>query len=134
MEKTFRIILTSFVFAICAILPFRAGAGEIFVSTTGTDDSGDGTIGNPYATIERACDFVGPGVKSCDVLIEGNTIRDVFSVGIYVDKATQTVIRNNYIYSTDPAYYRFDRPATGIGMANETSKTTSWRAEAKTMR
>ena len=298
MKQHLRIALSAMVLTICATLPSMAAANDIFVSTTGNDGSGDGTVGNPYATIERACDFVGPGdtiylrggvytgvqhkvnpwnpsqngsasspitvtgydgeevvldgtgvdlgstggllivanwnedpltyfiidglvvrnssargisyyktehliirnctvhdiqdraiggwglhvtiednevynaglenengqmgnggwpmmiygaedydsgdpsvdltirnnyvhncwgeaigpgVKSCDVLIEGNTIRDVFSVGIYVDKATQTVIRNNHIYSTDPAYYRFDRPATGIGMANETS-------------
>lgn len=62
---------------------------------------------------------MGPGHKSSDVTIESNTIRDVFSVGIYIDKATSTTIRGNYLYATDSTYYRFDRPFTAISWANE---------------
>ncbi len=62
---------------------------------------------------------MGPGRESSDVIIENNIIRDVFSVGIYIDKATSTTIRENYLYATDPTYYRFNRPFTAIGWANE---------------
>lgn len=85
-------------------------------------DSGDPstylTIRNNYV---HNCwgEAMGPGRESTNVIIENNTIRDVFSVGIYVDKATSTLIRGNYLYATDPAYYRFGRPFTAISWANE---------------
>ena len=31
-------------------------AGVIYVSTNGSDDSGDGTVGNPYLTIQKGID------------------------------------------------------------------------------
>ena len=33
---------------------------EVYVSTTGNDDTGDGSQGKPFATIEKAKEFVRP--------------------------------------------------------------------------
>ncbi len=62
-----------------------------------------------------------PGSTSNDMLIEGNTVVNCFSVGIYLNKCTNVTVRNNHVYNTDPTYYRFSQPANGIAMANETS-------------
>ena len=37
------------------------GAGAIFVSTTGSDTTGNGTIGNPYRTIQKGISVAQPG-------------------------------------------------------------------------
>jgi parallel beta-helix repeat protein len=87
----------------------------------------DWQTGNPSTNLTIKNNYVhnswgeamGPGRESSDVIIENNIIRDVFSVGIYIDKATSTTIRGNYLYATDPSFYRFDRPFTAIGWANE---------------
>ncbi|MBK9292799.1 MAG: right-handed parallel beta-helix repeat-containing protein [Bacteroidetes bacterium] len=82
------------------------------------DRSEHATIRNNYV-YESWGEGIAPGEKSYNIVIENNTIRDVFSVGIYCEKANYVTIRNNYIYSTDPAYYRNGRPATGVLLANE---------------
>ncbi|MCF8365039.1 MAG: right-handed parallel beta-helix repeat-containing protein [Bacteroidales bacterium] len=84
------------------------------------DPSTNVTIRNNYI---HNCwgEGIGPGQGSDQVLIEGNTVRDVWSVGIYADKATNATIKNNHIYNTDPTYFRNGAPAVGISMANEIS-------------
>lgn len=53
--------------------------------------------------------------------IEGNTVHDNFSVNIYLDNTTNTHVSRNLVYSTeDRRFYRFNHPASGIQIANET--------------
>ncbi len=101
------------------------GSGWAMTCYTTTDyDNGDPsenvTISNNYI---HNCwgEGIGPGQGSVGVLIEHNVVVDVWSVGIYADKASDVIIRNNHIYNTDPTYYRFGEPANGISMANEIS-------------
>lgn len=55
------------------------------------------------------------GAKVC-----GNTCYDNFSVNLYLDNATDTVVKNNRIYSTgNTNYYFSSMPAVGICLANE---------------
>ena len=52
--------------------------------------------------------------------IEGNTVRDCFSVNLYLDNTTRTRVARNFVHSThDERFYRFNRPAMGISIANE---------------
>lgn len=52
--------------------------------------------------------------------IEGNTVSDNFSVNIYLDNTTQTLVSRNLVYSTGKReFYRFNQPASGIQIANE---------------
>lgn len=52
--------------------------------------------------------------------IEGNTIRDCFSVNLYLDNTTNTHVARNFVHSThDAEYYRFNMPAMGVSIANE---------------
>ncbi|QDT41879.1 hypothetical protein Pan241w_19470 [Gimesia alba] len=53
-------------------------------------------------------------------VIEGNTVSDNFSVNVYLDNTTNTLVSRNLVYSTkDKKFYRFDHPASGIQIANE---------------
>lgn len=53
-------------------------------------------------------------------LIAGNRVHDCFSVNLYLDNTTNTRVERNLIYSTgDKDFYRFNRPANGISIANE---------------
>jgi hypothetical protein len=49
---------------------------------------------------------------------------------VYITKSQNVVIRNNYIFATDPTYNRPDKnyPATGILLANENNSTSSFPA------
>lgn len=59
--------------------------------------------------------------NSHHVTVESNIVYDVFSVLIYLDKVSDVVVRNNYLYCVNPAYNRPDKgyPANAISMANE---------------
>ncbi|MEM7050975.1 MAG: right-handed parallel beta-helix repeat-containing protein [Acidobacteriota bacterium] len=51
----------------------------------------------------------------------GNTLHDNFSVQLYLDNASHCLLADNFAYSTgNPDFFRFDQPATGIMIANET--------------
>ncbi len=69
-------------------------AAEIFVSSTGDDWSGDGSIGNPYQTIQRACNFVAAG----DIIyLRGGTYTYRDYIDTDVDgTATQPITIKNY--------------------------------------
>jgi len=60
-------------------------------------------------------------VNTIGVLVEGNTISNTFSVGIYVDKAKDVVVKDNFVFMNDDLYNRPDRsyPANGISLSNE---------------
>ncbi|QDT27750.1 hypothetical protein Enr10x_30800 [Gimesia panareensis] len=52
--------------------------------------------------------------------IAGNTVSDNFSVNIYLDNTTHTLVSRNLVYSTGKSqFYRFNHPASGIQIANE---------------
>ena len=56
------------------------------------------------------------------IIVENNIIRDVHSVGVYLDSTRNIVIRNNYIFSTDDSHNlegRDNRRLAGIGMGCE---------------
>jgi parallel beta-helix repeat protein len=55
------------------------------------------------------------------VIVENNVIRDVFSVGIYMDGTRNAIIRNNFIYTTDNKRIRtmYNRLISGIEMGSE---------------
>src|SRR5207244_8963032 len=49
-----------------------------------------------------------------------NVIHDNYSVNLYLDNATNSLVQRNFVYSTfDPTYYRDGAPAAGIQVANE---------------
>ncbi|MEM6561693.1 MAG: right-handed parallel beta-helix repeat-containing protein [Planctomycetota bacterium] len=52
--------------------------------------------------------------------IEGNTVRDNFSINIYLDNAVNIDVERNFAYHTGKsAFYRYGSPAIGITVANE---------------
>lgn len=56
--------------------------------------------------------------NGCSVL--GNFLHDNFSANIYCDNATNTIVRDNFIFTNNnPSYFRFGVPANGILLANE---------------
>ncbi len=59
--------------------------------------------------------------------IVGNTVYNAFSVNIYLDKARHILVDRNHLYSTDPAYYRADKPhpANGISFSVEAATPQS---------
>ena len=74
-------------------------------------------IGNSvYENYGEGVDYI----MSSNGLISDNRIRDNFSVNLYLDNATDTVVERNFIHSYGyTQFYRNGNPAGGIGMANE---------------
>lgn len=59
-------------------------------------------------------------IMSSNGLISENRVRDNFSVNLYLDNATDTVVERNFVHTyLLTAYYRNGSPASGITMANE---------------
>lgn len=53
-------------------------------------------------------------------LVSENTVYDNYSVGIYLDRAQNSTVEKNLIYTTNNSnFYKFDQPASGIQLANE---------------
>jgi len=55
-------------------------------------------------------------------LIQGNIVRDTWSVNIYLDGglgSSNLVVDSNFLYSTNSTYYRNGVPATGIEFSSE---------------
>ncbi|HRK30685.1 MAG TPA: right-handed parallel beta-helix repeat-containing protein, partial [Tepidisphaeraceae bacterium] len=53
-------------------------------------------------------------------IADGNWVRDNYSVNVYLDTATNAVVRNNFIFSTGQTEFsRFNRPASGVQIATE---------------
>ncbi len=53
-------------------------------------------------------------------VIEQNIAHDNYSVNLYLDNTTNTLVNRNLIYTTnDNNFYRFNQPASGIQIANE---------------
>src|SRR4028118_1079686 len=81
--------------------------------------SGNGNIrvtnNKAYNNYGEGIGFIGSGA-----LISGNTVYDNFSVEIYLDNATNSTVEKNLIYTTNNSqFYRFNQPASGIQLANE---------------
>ncbi|HYH07450.1 MAG TPA: right-handed parallel beta-helix repeat-containing protein [Thermoanaerobaculia bacterium] len=74
-------------------------------------------IGNSvYENYGEGVDYI----MSTSGLIADNRIRDNFSINLYLDNATDTVVERNFIHSYGyTQFYRGGDPAGGIGMANE---------------
>ncbi|HBE18901.1 MAG TPA: hypothetical protein DEG17_20520 [Cyanobacteria bacterium UBA11149] len=63
----------------------------------------------------------GIGFQGSGGLISQNTVYDNYSVNIYLDNATKATVERNLVYTTyKTAFYRFNQPANGIQIANET--------------
>jgi len=61
------------------------------------------------------------GFLSDGLTIEENEVFDNFSVNIYLDNTTNSIVKRNLVYSTNnTSFYRFNQPANGIQIANET--------------
>lgn len=59
-------------------------------------------------------------ILSTNGRIAENRIRDNFSINLYLDNATDTIVERNFIHSYGyTQFYRNGDPAGGIGMANE---------------
>lgn len=59
-------------------------------------------------------------LRADNVLVENNIVFDTFSVNIYCDQCSNSVIRNNYSYSTgDLNYYKAGKVARGIMIGAE---------------
>jgi hypothetical protein len=62
---------------------------------------------------------IGTG-SSTGVRIVGNEVFDNYSMNIYLDNASSTVVDSNFSYSTgNTKYFRRGSPAVGIGLARE---------------
>jgi hypothetical protein len=83
--------------SICGVIPtFEDGlapSSELHVATTGNDLSGDGTPGNPFASIERAIDFAAPGTA---IIVHAGT----YAGGQYVADLHGTAVAPIWIGGT----------------------------------
>ncbi|MEM7391096.1 MAG: right-handed parallel beta-helix repeat-containing protein, partial [Verrucomicrobiota bacterium] len=68
---------------------------EIHVATTGSNPTGDGSAGNPYATIEHAAGFATPG---CAIVVAPG----VYPGGNFINDLTGTAAQPIWIRGADP--------------------------------
>lgn len=72
----------------------------------GSDTTGNGTLGNPYATIQRAIDsFVGIQVDNTDTLAVGATLSidgSIFKISLITDGQNMTVENLGYAVNVPP--------------------------------
>jgi parallel beta-helix repeat protein len=62
--------------------------------------------------------------KGCTV--KKNTLNDNYSVDIYLDQTTEAVVDSNYVFNKRlTEFFRDNRPATGIQLANEDHSSTA---------
>lgn len=69
-------------------------------------------------------DVWGEGIialRATGVVVTDNTVRDAYSVNLYIDKVSNGRFERNYLFTTSEIYNRADRayPANGITIANE---------------
>lgn len=94
-------------------------------SANGGWGNGIGTAHASYVTLtnNQSYENYGEGMGfplSDHVIATGNVVHDNFSVEMYMDNTTNSTFASNLIYTTyNSNYYRFNAPATGIQMANE---------------
>lgn len=65
-------------------------------------------------------------LRSIGMVVEGNTVINPYSVGIYLNKLENAIVNGNHVYITDTRFNRSDRsyPAHGINIANENARST----------
>lgn len=100
------------------VLMNKGGDGQSWAFAIGTGPSRNVTIRNNlvYQNYGEGVGFY----LSDQGLAEGNTVRDNFSVNLYLDNTTNTRVLNNFIYCTGAQeFFRFNKPANGISIANE---------------
>src|SRR4051812_40483897 len=87
-------LLIGLIMAPVALLNPRpaAAAGTYYVATTGSDSTGTGTASEPWKTIQKAADSVGPGAT---VLIEPGTYHDAVYISIAATSTTPVVFRGD---------------------------------------
>ena len=105
--------------ALCLLLSLavfaQAAGNEIYVSTSGSDETGDGTEGNPYATINKAYDKSASG----DAIVLLSDIAQSECVSIWHDLTIQskdgegpyTVTRQSGFAATSDAARSWYNPA-----------------------
>ena len=71
----FKLLLCVFLFLAFPGIPFAA---EYYVSTTGNDTKGDGTIGNPYRTIQYVLDSV--AISGDTITLRGGTYNEAVRI------------------------------------------------------
>jgi parallel beta-helix repeat protein len=99
--------------------------------TTGRWSNGIGAGFSQNITIQnnRIYENYGEGIvcfltKGCTV--KKNTLNDNYSVDIYLDQATEAVVDSNYVFNKRlTEFFRDNRPATGIQLANEDHSSTA---------
>jgi hypothetical protein len=69
-----------------------AAAGTYYVATTGSDATGTGTLAQPWRTIQKAADSVGPGST---VLIQPGTYTGAVEIAIPAPAASPVTFRGN---------------------------------------
>jgi hypothetical protein len=69
-----------------------AAAGTYYVSTTGSDATGTGSLAKPWRTIQKSADSVGPGST---VLIQPGTYTGAVEIAISGTAASPVVFRGN---------------------------------------
>lgn len=80
-------------------------------------------VGNIQVISNKVYENYGEGIGfgGSGGLISQNTVYDNYSVNIYLDNATKSTVERNLVYTTyKTSYYRFNQPASGIQIANET--------------
>lgn len=58
-------------------------------------------------------------LRADNVTVEDNIVFDAYSVNIYIDQCAFCVVKSNYSYSTDTAFYRAGKVARGISIGAE---------------
>ena len=69
-----------------------AAAGTYYVSTSGSDATGTGTLAKPWRTIQNAADSVGPGST---VLVQPGTYAEAVEIAIAAAAASPVTFRGN---------------------------------------
>ncbi len=69
-----------------------AAAGTYYVSTTGSDATGSGSLAQPWRTIQKAADSVGPGAT---VLIQPGSYTGAVEIAIGATAASPVIFRGN---------------------------------------
>ena len=69
-----------------------AAAGTYYVSTTGSDATGSGSLAQPWRTIQKAADSVGPGAT---VLIQPGSYTGAVEIAIAATAASPVIFRGN---------------------------------------
>lgn len=97
------------------VRPEEGGWGQGITASTGTNIR----VNRNYVYNNHG-EGIGLWKLAEGAICDGNWVRDNYSVNVYIDTAVNTVVRNNFIFSTgDASFFRFNRPAHGVQIATE---------------